>query len=227
MDHVPFEPSRPQQRPAAVLCDVMGTVLRLDRPVERLRGALSARGVQVTHEEAVRALTAEVKEYRAHHLEGTDMATVTDLRRRCADALRAELPQELDHERAYSVLMGMLRFTVLPGTVESLGRLRAAGIRVAVVSNWDASLEATMLAVGLRTHLDAVVSSAGVGVAKPDPAPLVHALELLGEPAERAVMIGDHEVDAEAARALDMPCSLVEPGGGIVPTVDEILALPA
>ncbi len=205
----------------------MGTVLRLDRPVERLRGALSARGVMVTHDEAVRALTAEVNEYRAHHLEGVDTATVTALRRRCADALRAELPQALDADRAYQVLMGMLRFTVLPGTVESLQRLRGAGIRVAVVSNWDASLEATMLAVGLRAHVDVVVSSAGVGAAKPDPAPLVRALELLGATAEQAVMIGDHEVDAEAAAALGMPCSLVEPAGGIGPTVDELLALPA
>lgn len=205
----------------------MGTVLRLDRPVERLRGALSARGVMVTHEEAVRALTAEVNLYRAHHLEGVDTVTVTDLRRRCADALRAELPQQLDHERAYQVLMGMLRFTVLPGTVDALNRLRAAGIRVAFVSNWDASLEATVLAVGLRSHVDAVVSSAGVGAAKPDPAPLVRGLELLGTTADQAVMIGDHEVDAAAARALDIPCALVKPAGGIGPTVDELLALPA
>lgn len=205
----------------------MGTVLRLDRPIERLRGALSARGILVTHEQAVRALTAEVKVYRAQHLQGVDTTSVTALRRRCADALRAELPQELDHERAYQVLMGMLRFTVLPGTIESLDRLRAAGIRVAVVSNWDASLEATMLAVGLRAHLDAVVSSAEVGVAKPDPAPLVRGLQLLGATASEAVMIGDHHVDASAASALGMPCSLVEPAGGIAATVDEILAIPA
>lgn len=205
----------------------MGTVLRLERPVERLRGALSARGLMVSHEEAERALGAEIREYRAHHLEGRDTASVTALRLRCADVLRAELPGDLDQERAYQVLMGMLRFTVLPGTVDALGRLRAAGIGIAVVSNWDASLEATMLAVGLRAHLDAVVSSAQIGVAKPDPAPLVHGLEVLGASAERAVMIGDHEVDAQAAAALGMPCALVAPGDGIVETVDDLLAIPA
>lgn len=205
----------------------MGTVLQLERPVERLRGALGARGMLVTHDEAARALGAEIREYRAHHLEGRDTASVTSLRLRCADALRAELPQPLDQERAYQVLMGMLRFTVFPGTVDALGRLRAAGIKVAVVSNWDASLEATMLAVGLRAHLDAVVSSAAVGAAKPDPAPLVRGLELLGVDAADAVMIGDHDVDAAAARALGMPCALVEPADGISELVDDLLALPA
>ncbi|MBJ7472630.1 MAG: HAD hydrolase-like protein, partial [Solirubrobacteraceae bacterium] len=52
-------------------------------------------------------------------------------------------------------------------------------------------------------------------------------LELLGVTAADAVMIGDHEVDAAAAHALGMPCSLVEPAGGIGSTVDAILALPA
>ncbi len=205
----------------------MGTVLRLERPVERLRGALSARGILISHEEAVHALGAEIREYRAHHLDGRDTASVTALRLRCADALRAALAHELDQERAYQVLMGMLRFSVLPGTVEALGRLRAAGIQIAVVSNWDASLEATMLAVGLRAHVDAVVSSAQVGAAKPDPAPLVRGLELLGATAERAVMIGDDRVDAEAAQALGIPCALVETAGGIADVVDELLAIPA
>lgn len=205
----------------------MGTVVRLDRPVERLRGSLAARGIVVSQDQAVAALIAEVRVYRAGHLDAVDIPSITLLRRRCADALRAELPQELDHERAYSVLMGLLRFEVLPGTRESLDRLRAAGVRVAFVSNWDASLDGTMSAVGLREHVDAVVSSAEVGAAKPDPAPLRRALERLGVPAERAVMVGDHAVDAAAAAALGMPCTIVEPAGGIGDAVDAILALPA
>lgn len=205
----------------------MGTLLRLERPVERLRGSLLARGIVVSQEEAQRALSAEIREYRAHHLEGTAAASVTALRLRCADVLRAELPGELDQDRAYQVLMGLLRFAVLPGTVDALGRLRAAGIRIAVVSNWDASLDATMLAVGLRAHVDAVVSSAQAGAAKPDPAPLVRGLQLLGATAQQAVMIGDDRVDAEAAAALGIPCALVETAGGIAGIVDELLAIPA
>ena len=205
----------------------MGTLMRLDRPAPRLRGFLAAQGMPVSEAQALRALSAEIREYRAGHLTGVDQASVTALRHRCADVLRAELPQSLDHDRAYSVLMGLLRFAVLPDSVASLGRLRAAGIRVAVVSNWDASLEGALLAVGLRTSVDAVVSSASVGAAKPDPAPLRRGLELLGATTDEALMIGDHPVDLEAAAALAIPCALVEPDAGIAAVVDAILALPS
>jgi putative hydrolase of the HAD superfamily len=204
----------------------MGTLVRLDRPVERMRGSLAARGILISHDEAVRALTAEVREYRAGHLTGVDLATVTALRHRCADAFRAELPKALDHDRAYSVLMGLLRFEVLGTSRDSLARLREAGITIAVVSNWDASLEGAMLAVGLRGHVDAVVSSAEVGAAKPDPAPLARGLSLLRADATAAVMIGDHAVDVAASEALGMTCAVVDPGSGIADAVDAILALP-
>lgn len=203
----------------------MGTLLRLDRPVERMRGSLAARGMVISEEQAVKALTAEVREYRAGHLTGVDNLSVTALRHRCADAFRAELPPGLDHDRAYSVLMGLLRFQVLGDSKASLSRLRDAGIRVAIVSNWDSSLDGAMLAVGLRSLVDVVVSSAEVGAAKPDPAALVLALDRLGVAASDAVMIGDHDVDLRAAGALGMPCALVAPGDGISGAVDAILAL--
>ncbi|MDQ8045364.1 MAG: HAD-IA family hydrolase [Solirubrobacteraceae bacterium] len=215
-------------RPTAVLCDAMGTLVRFDRPVERMRGSLAARGIVITHDEAVAALTAEVRLYRDEHLTAVDLPSIEALRRRCADALRLTLPKQLDHERAYSVLAGLIRFEVLPTSRESLTRLRRAGISIAVVSNWDASLRGTMLAVGLAGHVDAVVSSAEVGRAKPDPALLARGLELLGgvDPSQ-AVMVGDHAVDHAAAAALGMPSLLVEPGSGIAAAVDAILDLPA
>lgn len=205
----------------------MGTLLRLDRPIERLRGSLSARGILISEEQAVAALTAEVREYRAEHLRGVDNASVSELRHRCADVFREQLPSSLDHDRAHSVLMSLLRFQVLPGSKEALAQLRDAGMGLAVVSNWDVSLEGAMLAVGLRGSFDVVVSSASVGAAKPDPAPLARALELLGAEAEHALMIGDHAVDAEAAAALGMNCAQVQPGTGITEAVAAILALPA
>jgi HAD superfamily hydrolase (TIGR01509 family) len=204
----------------------MGTLLRLDRPIERLRGSLSARGIAISEEQAVAALTAEVREYRAGHLTGVDHASVMALRHRCADVFREQLPSSLDHDRAYSVLMSLLRFQVLPGSTQALARLHDAGIGLAVVSNWDTSLEGAMLAVGLRGSFDVVVSSASVGAAKPDPAALQRALELLGVEATAAVMVGDHAVDVEAAASLGMPCAQVVPGAGITEAVDAILNLP-
>ncbi len=226
MRHVPPEASEPQRRPTAVLCDAIGTVLRLDRPVERLRGSLAARGIVLGEEAAVRALSAHVRAYRAGHLTGVDPTSITALRHACADAMRAEIGQGLDHDRAFSVLMGLQRFEVLPTTRTSLARLRRAGLQLGAVSDWDASLEGTMLAVGLRSHFDVVLSSAEVGVAKPDPALLLAAVSRLGVAPQDAVMIGHLPEDAEAARACGMPCLLVEPASGIVGVTDRLLELP-
>lgn len=226
MGHVPSEPSEPQRRPSAVLCDAIGTILRLDRPVERLRGSLAARGILLGEDAAVRALSAEVRAYRAGHLTGIDTASITALRHACADAMREEIGHGLDHDRAFSVVMGLLRFEVLPGTKSSLARLRRAGVQLAVVSDWDASLEATMLAVGLRSHFDVVVSSAEIGAAKPDPAPLLAAAAALGVRPDEAVMIGHAEIDDLAAAACGMPSLRVEAASGIRDVTDHLLGLP-
>lgn len=223
---MPLDGNSPAARPTAVLCDVMGTVLALDDPVPRLRAELAERGLTVSIDQAARAFRAEVAVYRARHLEGRDPASVDALRRACAEALRAELPAGLSAAAAYEVLMGSLRFTPFPGTTDALDRLHAVGIPVAAVSNWDASLDDALRETGLRDHFAAVVSSATVGSAKPDPAPLTHALGLLGGvPATSAVMIGDDPVDAAAAHALGMPYAIV--GAGIAAVVDELLAIPA
>lgn len=226
MRHVPSEASEPQRRPAAVLCDAIGTVLRLDRPVERLRGSLAARGIVLGEEAAVRALSAQVRAYRAGHLTGVDPSSVTALRHACADALRAEIGHGLDHDRAFSVVMGLLRFEVLPSTRTALARLRRAGVQLGAVSDWDASLEGTMLAVGLRSHFDVVLSSAEVGVAKPDPALLLAAASRLGVAPEETVHIGHLPHDAQAAAACGMSSILVEPASGIAAATDRLLGLP-
>ncbi|MEH3053308.1 MAG: HAD-IA family hydrolase [Patulibacter minatonensis] len=223
---MPPEPSEPQRRPSAVLCDAIGTILRLDRPVERLRGSLAARGILLDEAAAVRALSAEVRAYREGHLSGVDTASITALRHACADAMRKEIGHGLDHDRAFAIVMGLTRFEVLPGTRSSLARLRRAGVRLAVVSDWDASLEGTMLAVGLRSHFDVVVSSAQIGVAKPDPAPLLAATAALGVRPQEAVMIGHAEVDDAAAAACGMPSLRVATASGIRGVTDHLLGLP-
>jgi HAD superfamily hydrolase (TIGR01549 family) len=49
-----------------------------------------------------------------------------------------------------------------------------------------------------------VITSAAIGVAKPSPEPLLSALRALGVAPERALHIGDDEVDERGARAAGM-----------------------
>ena len=54
-------------------------------------------------------------------------------------------------------------FRAFPDAVPALQRLRAAGLRTVVVSNWDVSLHDRLAEVGLAELVDGAVTSAEVG----------------------------------------------------------------
>jgi pyrophosphatase PpaX len=90
-----------------------------------------------------------------------------------------------------------------PGAVETVEQLRAAGLRLAVVSSKRRPLLWRGLRVlGLQGAFDAVVDADSTTRHKPDPEPVRLALALLGwPPLERVVMVGDSPYDMAAARA--------------------------
>lgn len=90
-------------------------------------------------------------------------------------------------------------WTVAPGARELLARCRSAGVRTAVVSNWDTRLRPLLDALELTPCFDFLAISAEVGAEKPDPE-LVHAaLRALHVAPHQAVLIGDSPEDAAAA----------------------------
>jgi pyrophosphatase PpaX len=117
------------------------------------------------------------------------------------DAENAELLLEAyrsHHEQHHDTLIGEF-----PGVEESLARLGSAGIKVAVVtSKRRLSVEMALKNVpGLRSVVDRFVTLEDTTEHKPNPEPLLRALELLGVPKERAAYVGDSPFDVEAAKA--------------------------
>lgn len=95
-------------------------------------------------------------------------------------------------------------------SAESLARLRAAGLRLGVVSNSDGRVEEALEAAGLRHYFDVVIDSAVVGVEKPDPRIFQAALDRLGVVPEEALYVGDlYQVDVVGARAAGMEAVLL------------------
>ncbi len=92
----------------------------------------------------------------------------------------------------------------LPGVVDALRDL-ARHHRLAAVTDTavmrEADVRALLAPSGLDDLLEVVVTSADVGRAKPDPASVRRALELLGVEPGRALLIGDRDVDRGAAAA--------------------------
>lgn len=77
------------------------------------------------------------------------------------------------------------------GAATALARLRGAGVRVGVVSNFDARLPALLRALGLAAHVDAVATSAETGLEKPNPALFEVALARLGLAPGDVLCVGD------------------------------------
>jgi putative hydrolase of the HAD superfamily len=98
------------------------------------------------------------------------------------------------------------------GTFANLERLRAAGLRLGVVSNSDGRVEAALTAAGLRDCFEVVIDSALFGSEKPDPAIFRAALEALGVAPNEALYVGDlYEVDVLGARAAGIEAILLLP----------------
>ncbi len=89
-----------------------------------------------------------------------------------------------------------------PEVPETLSRLRADGLRIGVVtSKMPAPAKRGLDRAGLLGLVDVVVDAGSTPRHKPDPAPVLLALERLQGRPEDAVFIGDAPVDIAAGRA--------------------------
>jgi putative hydrolase of the HAD superfamily len=211
----------------AVLLDALGTLVRLEPPVPRLRDqVLRATDVDVGEERAAAAFGAEIAYYLSHHLEGRDRASLQDLRARCAAAMAAELPVALEGPAAVEVMLASLGFTPFPDVAPALKELRSHGLRLVVASNWDCSLPDWLALAGLAGLLDGAVSSAVVGRAKPDPAVFRAALTEAGAEPDQAVHVGDSlENDVQGAGAAGIRGLLLVREGDAPPGVESVATL--
>jgi putative hydrolase of the HAD superfamily len=199
----------------AVLLDALGTLVALERPWPHLVSELAARGATVTEADARRAMLAEMAYYRANHDDASDRAGLAELRRRCAQVVRSELGTDLPVDAVEDAMLAAIRFRPYPEVPGVLATLRERGCALVVVSNWDVSLHDVLDRTGLRPLVDAVVTSAELGVAKPAPAIFAHALDLAGGVApEEALHAGDDvAADVEGARAAGIAAVLVARDG--------------
>ena len=211
------------------MLDALGTLVALEPPAPRLRGELAARfGLEVTEQEATRAIAAEIAFYRAHLDEGRDDETLRALRRRCAAVLRSALPPpatRLELDPLVEALLASLHFIPFPDVRPALVAARTRGQRLVVASNWDVSLVGVLRGLGLEPLLDGIVTSAGAGARKPAPAIFEQALAVAGAPASGTIHVGDSlEEDVAGARAAGIEPVLIRRAGGPVVAGVRIIA---
>jgi len=212
----------------AVLLDALGTLVALRPPAPRLRAALVERtGVDVGEQAAARGFAAEIEHYLANHLRGRDAAGLERLRDECAAAMHAAIGDErLDRPTVRAAMLAALEFEPYADAAPALRALRARGLRLVVVSNWDCSLPRWLARAGIAELVDATISSAVVGAAKPAPEVFAAGLEAAGCAAEQAVHVGDSlEHDVAGGRAAGLRAILVERTGAAPPGVEAVRSL--
>jgi len=122
------------------------------------------------------------------------------------DAALAEVAAFNDDDGAWDV--------VTPGAEEALGRLRAAGLRIVIVSNSNGRVRHILRRVGLEPLVDVVIDSHEEGVEKPDPRIFEIALRTSGADRGATIHCGDiYHVDVTGARAAGLPAVLLDAAG--------------
>jgi putative hydrolase of the HAD superfamily len=200
----------------AVFLDALGTLVELEPPWTHLAPDL---GIE-PDERLVGAVRAEMGYYKEHAHEGTDPEALADLRGRCAAVLSRELGRDVTVDQ----MMAAIRFRAYPDAKPALSELRARRLKLVCVSNWDISLPEVLERCDLLDAVDGVVTSAGAGARKPDPAIFAAAVELAGCQASEVLHVGDtEEEDLAGARAAGIDVLLLDrDGNGDIASLEEV-----
>ncbi|MFG2502385.1 HAD-IA family hydrolase [Streptomyces sp. NPDC048441] len=119
-----------------------------------------------------------------------------------AHGLADRIPWERGH--ALGTALADAAFSADATVVNLLRQARAAHLHVALVTNATPWLDEDLALLGIADLAHDVVSSAGVGIAKPDRRIYEIAVRRAGIPAERCLFVDDRQENVDAAVALGM-----------------------
>ena len=212
----------------AVTLDAMGTLVTIEPPGPRLQQSLERRlGRSVDLARCEGAMRVEMRHYRAHCIAARDSSSLAALRLECASLLADALALDVSGPDLLASLTDAIAFRAYPDAAPALERLVGAGLRLAVVANWDVSLPEVLARFGLAAPFAAIVTAAEVGAAKPDPRPFRVALERLGAEAAESVHVGDDPAtDVAGAQAAGLTALLLDRSGRTEGALSDLADLP-
>ncbi len=137
--------------------------------------------------------------------------------RRCLEEVEADIPPDDPRLRRFlhHYERVLLDHTVaFPGVERGLEALSRQGVKLAVVTNKPIA-PARLVLAGLNLHrwFPVVLGGDSLATRKPEPEMLLTAAEALGVAPADCTMLGDSDVDIDAARAAGMPALWCSWGG--------------
>jgi putative hydrolase of the HAD superfamily len=212
-------------RPRAVLLDVGDTLVRADPSWRDVyAGVFAGHGIEATSAQFEAAFRTAWKDWQHEGpFETTEEASFQRLmaldRLVFARLGYPDLPEAFFREVDLAFRQRSA-FYVFPDVIPALEAMEAAGLRLAVVSNWAWSAPELLQNLELARHFEVLSISARVGFQKPHPAIFEHALELLGISPGDAVHVGDDPTtDVVGARRAGIEPVLVDRRGRLHPPV--------
>ncbi|XSG81152.1 MAG: HAD-IA family hydrolase [Methyloligella sp. ZOD6] len=202
---------------ATIVFDLDGTLVDTAPDLTRaLNQALRTCGYPSVGGEAVRASVAFGA--RAMIAEGLHQVDAPD-EDRTEDRIETMLADFLDHYEA-NIAVESVPF---PAALETLEILQTAGAKLAICTNKREQLALHLLrSLGIADRFSAIAGRDTFAAAKPDPLHLTATIAAAGGAPERAVMIGDSDVDIRTAKAAGIPSIAVRFGYG---AADSLLAM--
>lgn len=195
----------------AVTFDATGTLLHSPRRGAIYAETLARHGVAVSPAEAERLIRLVWQELAcradpsfdrfAAHPEGPRGWWARFLERFC-EHLGSAPPSRFAAAELYHRFTAAEAWEVYPEVPKVLAALRARGLKLAVVANWDDRLPPLLAALDLSHYFDAIVTSFQVGAEKPDAKIFAAALDKLGVQGRSTLHVGDRQLeDVEGAEA--------------------------
>jgi putative hydrolase of the HAD superfamily len=207
----------------AVTLDAAGTLIAVAEPVGQTYAGVAARhGLDVSAAQAEadfrRALAAQAPLAFPHASESErrerERAWWYAVVRGALGATASDSGLEATCAELFAYYAEPGAWYVFPEVPRVLEELRARGVLLAVVSNFDGRLVPLLAALGISQRVDTIVHSSEAGSAKPDPAIFRAALGRLGVAPADALHVGDDPAaDVAGARHAGLGAALVDRRG--------------
>ncbi len=217
-----------------VFLDVDGTLLWVDLDVEgyvRDLAPYSTNG-PLTFERAAAPVWAGMKDHISQNIHYRTKEDLDRFKRgnqqRTAETLGLDAPPDLLAE----VSERRISFNPYPESETVMEELRDMGLKLYVVSNWDVLLEEVLEELCWTRYFDGVISSAVVGVEKPETGIFEEALRISGASRDRTVHVGNDPVtDVRGAAQSGLDAVFVNRAGYEIPdeataTIPDLRPLP-
>lgn len=189
----------PESKIKVVFFDAGGTLLRPAQPIGETYAALAKNyGQHWDAKKLHHGFKASFKKLRPRP--DAEVATNGDERAWWKEVVRGTLghvempghfPFDAYFEELYWLYARPELWRVFPEVIPVLQTLRERGLKLAVLSNWDARLRPLIEGLEMAPFFDEVLISGELGSEKPSPKVYAAALEKMGIAADEALMIGD------------------------------------